>query len=165
MILSDEALASLLTGAVRTEIQPQGLRPWRFSQSPMQRMQPNEAYCLRAEASSGMMLDFETNSHTLEFHIVSQPAAATPWYGLDITVNGRTATVNGGKPLRPARVRAVDLRAGAAMVIAALAIKGQSEIEDIRYIERGYDDIVGKLAACGAKIKKVIVAEEILLDN
>ncbi len=85
--------------------------------------------------------------------------------GADITVNGRTATVNGGKPLRPARVRAVDLRAGAAMVIAALAIKGQSEIEDIRYIERGYDDIVGKLAACGAKIKKVIVAEEILLDN
>jgi len=85
--------------------------------------------------------------------------------GADITVNGRTATVNGGKPLRPARVRAVDLRAGAAMVIAALAITGQSEIEDIRYIERGYDDIVGKLAACGAKIKKVIVAEEILLDN
>ena len=89
MILSNEALASLLTGAVRTEIQPQGLRPWRFSQSHMQRMQTNEAYCLRAEASSGMMLDFETNSHTLEFHIVSQPAAATPWYGLDITVNGR----------------------------------------------------------------------------
>ena len=51
------------------------------------------------------------------------------------------------------------------MVIAALAIKGQSEIEDIRYIERGYDDIVGKLSACGAKIKKVIVAEEILVDN
>ena len=77
MILSNEALASLLTGAVRTEIQPQGLRPWRFSQSHMQRMQTNEAYCLRAEASSGMMLDFETNSHTLEFHIVLRLSNAT----------------------------------------------------------------------------------------
>ena len=91
MILSNEALASLLTGAIRTESEPHGLRPWRFSQSHMERMQPNEAYCLRAEASSGMTLDFETNSRALEFDIVSKPAAGTPWYGLDITVNGRLA--------------------------------------------------------------------------
>ena len=85
--------------------------------------------------------------------------------GADITVDGRTATVNGGKPLHPARVRAVDLRAGAAMVIAARAIKGKSEIEDIRYIERGYDDIVGKLTAVGGSIKKVYIAEEIVFDK
>ena len=88
MILSNEALASLLTGAVRTEIEPQGLRPWRFSREHMERMQASEAYCLRAEASSGMTLDFETNSRTLAFRIASRPAAGTPWYGLDVFVNG-----------------------------------------------------------------------------
>ena len=77
--------------------------------------------------------------------------------GADITVDGRTAVVTGGKPLHPARVRAVDLRAGAAMVIAALAVKGKTEIEDIRYIERGYDNIVGKLKAVGGRIEKVTV--------
>ncbi len=79
--------------------------------------------------------------------------------GADITVNGRVATVVGGKPLHPARVRAVDLRAGAAMVIAALAVKGRTEIEDIRYIERGYDNIVGKLRGVGGKIRKVVEQE------
>ena len=77
--------------------------------------------------------------------------------GADITVNGRTASVVGGKALHPARVRAVDLRAGAAMVIAALAVKGKTEIEDIRYIERGYDDIVGKLRSVGGDITKVVI--------
>ena len=76
--------------------------------------------------------------------------------GADITVNGRIATVTGGKPLHPARVRAVDLRAGAAMVIAALAVKGKTEIEDIRYIERGYDNIVGKLRGVGGRIQKIV---------
>lgn len=79
--------------------------------------------------------------------------------GADIEVNGRIAVVCGGKPLHAARVRAVDLRAGAAMVIAGLAIKGKTEIEDIRYIERGYDNIVGKLQAVGARIKKVTIEE------
>ena len=79
--------------------------------------------------------------------------------GADIEVNGRTAVVSGGKPLHPARVRAVDLRAGAAMVIAGLAVKGKTEIEDIRYIERGYDDIVGKLCGVGGDIQKVVIDE------
>jgi len=85
--------------------------------------------------------------------------------GADITVNGRVAVVSGGKPLHPARVRAVDLRAGAAMVIAALAIKGTSEIEDIRYIERGYDNIVGKLKAVGGQIKKIEVPENLIYEG
>lgn len=80
--------------------------------------------------------------------------------GARITVDDNTALIEGGVKLKPAKVRAVDLRAGAAMVIAALAIKGRSEIEDIVYIERGYDDIVSKLKSVGADIRKVTVKED-----
>ena len=81
--------------------------------------------------------------------------------GASITVDGRCATFTGGVELSGAPVRAVDLRAGAAMIIAALAINGRTEIEDIKYIERGYQDIVGKLASVGADIKRITVADEI----
>lgn len=80
--------------------------------------------------------------------------------GAKITVNDSVAIIEGGAPLKPAKVRAVDLRAGAAMVIAGLAVKGRTEIEDILYIERGYDDIVGKLISVGANIRKVEIQED-----
>ncbi len=82
--------------------------------------------------------------------------------GAEIQINGKTATIIGGKKLHAARVRAVDLRAGAAMVIAGLAAEGVTEIEDIHHIERGYDDIVGKLRAVGADIKKITVPDTML---
>jgi UDP-N-acetylglucosamine 1-carboxyvinyltransferase len=53
----------------------------------------------------------------------------------------------------------VDLRAGVAMVIAGLAAKGKSEIEDIYHIDRGYDNIINKLKKVGADIKKIIIPE------
>ena len=55
--------------------------------------------------------------------------------------------------LTPATVQAFDLRAGAAMVVAALAAKGTSEILNVQYIERGYEDIIGKLRSLGADIE------------
>ena len=76
--------------------------------------------------------------------------------GADITINGKTAYVNGGLPLRGTSVRSVDLRGGAAMVIAGLAAEGETIIEDIHLIERGYDNLVGKLSAVGAEIYKVV---------
>lgn len=79
--------------------------------------------------------------------------------GANISVDGKCATFTGGTELSGAPVRAVDLRAGAAMIIAALAINGRTEIENIQYIERGYEDIVGKLAAVGADIKRVTVSD------
>ncbi|MBE6606472.1 MAG: UDP-N-acetylglucosamine 1-carboxyvinyltransferase [Ruminococcaceae bacterium] len=85
--------------------------------------------------------------------------------GANITVDGRCATFTGGTELSGAPVRAVDLRAGAAMIIAALATNGRTEIEDIKYIERGYQDIVGKLAAVGADIKHITVADEVKIDK
>ncbi len=76
--------------------------------------------------------------------------------GAQIEVNGKTASVNGGAPLHGTSVRAVDLRGGAAMVIAGLAADGQTLIDDIHLIERGYDDLVGKLTKVGADICRVV---------
>ena len=73
--------------------------------------------------------------------------------GAQIRVEGRTAIVEGVSHLTPATVQAFDLRAGAAMVVAALAAKGTSVILNVQYIERGYEDIIGKLRSLGADIE------------
>lgn len=78
--------------------------------------------------------------------------------GANITVEPKVAYVKGGT-LKGASVRAVDLRAGAAMVIAGLAAEGVTEISDIYHIERGYANLVEKLCAVGADIKKVVVPD------
>lgn len=74
-----------------------------------------------------------------------------------IKVDGRTAFIEGVSNLQGAPVKAVDLRAGAAMVIAALMANGETEIENIHFIERGYEDIVQKLQDLGAQIKRISV--------
>ena len=75
--------------------------------------------------------------------------------GAQISVEGRLAIIEGGVPLTAAPVKATDLRAGAAMIIAALEINGTTEISNIQFIERGYEDVVEKFRALGADIKKV----------
>lgn len=75
--------------------------------------------------------------------------------GADIQVDGRIAIIEGNTRLSGAPVMACDLRAGAAMVIAGLCANGTTEIEDIHYIERGYENFVGKLRALGADISIV----------
>ncbi|MBR6676918.1 MAG: UDP-N-acetylglucosamine 1-carboxyvinyltransferase [Clostridia bacterium] len=75
--------------------------------------------------------------------------------GAAINVDGRSAVIEGGKPLHGASVEAVDLRAGVAMIIAGLCAEGTTEISQIHLIERGYDDVVGKLKSLGADIEKV----------
>lgn len=80
--------------------------------------------------------------------------------GAEIQVDGKTAIVEGVSYLTGAPVVACDLRAGAAVVIAALAAQGETCVEDIVYIERGYEDFVGKLSALGADIKFVSTPDE-----
>ena len=75
--------------------------------------------------------------------------------GADIEVDGKVAVVKGPVNLTGAEVLACDLRAGAAMVIAALKAEGQTIIEECHYIERGYEDFVNKLKSLGADIKVV----------
>ena len=75
--------------------------------------------------------------------------------GAHIQVDGKVAVIEGVEKLTGAPVRASDLRAGAALVIAGLAAEGTTEIEEIGYIERGYEDIVEKLRKLGADISRV----------
>ena len=79
--------------------------------------------------------------------------------GASIKVDGRVAVVEGTGELKSARVRALDLRAGAAMVVAALAAPGRTEIEDIYHIQRGYENLVEKLRGVGADITLVSTEE------
>ena len=72
--------------------------------------------------------------------------------GADAQVDGCTAIINGVEGLHGAEVRACDLRAGAAVVIAGLCAAGETVVTDIRFIERGYENFVGKLRSIGADI-------------
>lgn len=74
--------------------------------------------------------------------------------GADVKVEGSSAIINGGKGLKGTSVRCPDLRAGAALVIAALASCGDSDLYDIKYIDRGYVNIEGKMSALGADITR-----------
>lgn len=82
--------------------------------------------------------------------------------GANIQVDGRTAVIEGVPKLAPAPVRAMDLRAGAALVVAALAADGVSEIDEISYIERGYENLVEKLRGVGADIKRIEKPDSVL---
>ena len=73
--------------------------------------------------------------------------------GAQIQVDGRVAVVEGVTQLTGAPVQACDLRAGAALVIAGLAAQGETELTQVQYIERGYEDLVGKLRQLGADIR------------
>ena len=75
--------------------------------------------------------------------------------GAEIQVDGRVAVIEGGTTLTGAPVMACDLRAGAAMVIAGMCASGETVVEDIHYIERGYENFVGKLCKLGADIEIV----------
>ena len=75
--------------------------------------------------------------------------------GGDIKTDGQTAVVNGGSPLMGAPVKAADLRMGAALVLAALAAEGESYIDGLWHIDRGYSRLEQKLAKIGANIARI----------
>lgn len=76
--------------------------------------------------------------------------------GANITLNGRTAVIRGVESLRGAEVMATDLRASSSLVMAALVAEGESTIHRIYHLDRGYEHIEEKLAACGAQIARVV---------
>ena len=79
--------------------------------------------------------------------------------GAKIQVDGKIAIIEGVEKLTGAPMEACDLRAGAAMIIAGLAAQGTSEISNVKHIERGYEDIIGKLSGIGADIRAVEVPD------
>ncbi|MDR0381665.1 MAG: UDP-N-acetylglucosamine 1-carboxyvinyltransferase [Oscillospiraceae bacterium] len=109
-------------------------------------MQPQIAACLaRAEGTSVITEGVWDN----RYRYVDELARM----GAQIQVDGKVAVVEGAAHLTGAPVRACDLRAGAALVVAALAAQGVTVIDGIRHIERGYEDMVGKLRGLGAEIR------------
>ena len=85
--------------------------------------------------------------------------------GAVIKVDGQLAVVQGVDQLKGAPVKADDLRAGAAMLIAGLAASGTTEVEDIHHIDRGYEDVVEKFSALGATIKRITLPDPSALSN
>ena len=79
--------------------------------------------------------------------------------GAQINVIDKTATITGSTRLSGAKLKSVDLRAGAAMIIAGLVAEGQTTLEGLETLDRGYYDIVGKLRRVGADIYRTAVAE------
>lgn len=85
--------------------------------------------------------------------------------GANIQVDGKLAVIDGVDELSGVKVKATDLRAGAAMIIAGLVAAGETVIEDIQYIDRGYEDVVQKFSNLGADIRRVEIVEEEAIVN
>ena len=79
--------------------------------------------------------------------------------GADIEVNGKVAIIQGVDHLNGCQVKADDLRAGAAMIIAGLAARGRTEVENVIFIDRGYEDVVEKFTGLGADIRREKIEE------
>ena len=80
--------------------------------------------------------------------------------GANISIAGKTAIIDGVEKLHGTTTTSVDLRGGAAVVIAALAAEGKTEIGSIQTLKRGYDDLVGKLKAVGADIEIIVTDDD-----
>ena len=81
-------------------------------------------------------------------------AAELERMGANIKVEGKVAIVEGVESLTGAPVMSYDLRGGAALVVAGLAARGSTVVDGVEYIKRGYEDIAGKLADLGARIRE-----------
>jgi UDP-N-acetylglucosamine 1-carboxyvinyltransferase len=75
--------------------------------------------------------------------------------GADISINGETAIVKGGKPLRGAEVMATDLRASVSLVIAGLVADGETLVNRVYHLDRGFEKLEEKLGRCGARIERL----------
>ena len=74
--------------------------------------------------------------------------------GANITTQGNSAIVRGVKRLKGAEVMATDLRASVSLILAGLVAEGETVVDRIYHLDRGYENLVGKLAACGAKVER-----------
>jgi len=87
--------------------------------------------------------------HVEEFKRMSAP----------IKIEGRTAFIEGSTKFKGTKVTATDLRAGAALILCGLVADGFTEIHALHHIDRGYEDIVGKMIAVGADIERIMSEE------
>ena len=132
------------------------LAPQRLGSMPTVRTMPYPGFPTDSQAplmaaactAQGSALFIETIFENRFRH-----AAELQRMGADIRISGRTALVT-GKQLHGAQVRSTDLRGGAALVVAALAAQGESRVEALTHIDRGYEHFAEKLTGLGAKIQR-----------
>ena len=132
------------------------LAPQRLGSMPTVRTMPYPGFPTDSQAplmaaactAQGSALFIETIFENRFRH-----AAELQRMGADIRISGRTALVT-GRALHGASVRSTDLRGGAALVVAALAAQGESRVEDLTHIDRGYEHFAEKLTGLGAKIQR-----------
>ncbi len=140
----DDAIRVMSTGKLRgTTVKT---RPYPGFPTDMQAQ-----FCVCMTLASGFSRLTESVYETRFFGYCSELKKM----GAEIAINGKTALVTGKPKLHGATVVAKDLRAGAALVIAGLAAEGTTVVEDIHYIERGYENIIQKLTALGADIRRI----------
>ena len=115
-------------------------------------MQPQITVCLALAAGTGVVTE---GVYDNRFRYTAELCRM----GADVQVDGKVAVVNGVEKLQGCTVKACDLRAGAALVIAGLAASGTTVVEDVRYIQRGYEDIIPKFRGIGADITAIEVPD------
>lgn len=152
-------IAKLAESNVKTEILPEGLRVYRKGKlRPVQlKTMPFPGFPTDMQAqfmsiaavAKGTSVITETVFENRFLH-----AGELQRMGADIKIDSRSAVIEGVDELTGSKVRATDLRAGAALILSALAAKGETEISDIYHIERGYYHIEEKLRALGAEISR-----------
>ena len=152
-------IAKLAESNVKTEILPEGLRVYRKGKlRPIQlKTMPFPGFPTDMQAqfmsiaavAKGTSVITETVFENRFLH-----AGELQRMGADIKIDSRSAVIEGVEELTGSKVRATDLRAGAALILSALAAKGETEISDIYHIERGYCHIEEKLRALGAEISR-----------
>ncbi len=124
------------------------IRTMPYPGFPTDLQQPMCAYLTRAQGASMVRETIYENriQHVPELKRM----------GADIVAEGRAIMIRGVEKLHGAKVRATDLRGGASLVVAALAAEGESEIQEVIHIDRGYENLEQKLSALGAQITRVV---------
>ncbi len=149
----EEAGCTLTVGDDSVRLQrTRGLQPLRIRTEPY----PGFATDMQAQLTSvACLADGTSTVEETIFENRFMHAAELCRMGADVEHTGRLATVRGVKRIQGASVMASDLRASAALVIAGLAAQGLTEVLRIYHLDRGYDDLVGKLRGVGARITRV----------
>ena len=152
-------IAKLAECNVKTEVTEDGLRIYRKGKlQPLQlKTMPYPGFPTDMQAPFMSLLTVAKGTSVITETIFENRflhAGELQRMGADIRTDGRCAVIEGVEGLTGAKVRATDLRAGAALILSALAAKGDTEISDIYHIERGYYKIDEKLRKLGADIRK-----------
>jgi UDP-N-acetylglucosamine 1-carboxyvinyltransferase len=153
-LVREQAGAKVSTGTDFVEVDMQGQRPKAVNIYTM----PHPGFPTDMQAQFMAMNCLAEGTGTIRETIFENRfmhAQELLRLGSDIRIEGNTAIITGKERLTAAPIMATDLRASASLVIAALAADGETFIDRIYHMDRGYENIEGKLAAIGARIKRV----------